>query len=95
MLFATEASLEGEFNLSSGARHTLGEIVALIGARSGREPLIDCDAASSATDSGFPAIDCTRLLAHGYRPRHLAALIDEILATKTEVPASNAAEATP
>jgi len=75
LMIAVTRRLEGEFNLSSGMRHTLQEIVALIGAQLGREPVLELCDAPGVPDKGFPAIDCNRLQVEGYRPEGLDDLI--------------------
>lgn len=87
-MIAVMRRLEGEFNLSSGSRHNLQEIVALIGARLGREPVLDLRDAPGLPDHGFPAIDCNRLQAEGYRPEGLDDLITRLAKRLVRDPAA-------
>ncbi|WP_379923340.1 NAD-dependent epimerase/dehydratase family protein [Erythrobacter sp. R86502] len=83
LMTAATQGLEGEFNLSSGTRHTLTDIIALIEARLGCVANIQYSEPTIPPDQGFPAISCDLLRGMGYEPDPLEMLIDA-LAQKIE-----------
>ncbi len=80
LLLAAEEKLEGDYNLSSGTRHTLSQIAAMIGNRMDRVPVVQFGDGPRAEDVGFPAIDCSKLRARGFFPEPLDMVIDQICA---------------
>ena len=92
LMIAVEQSLSGEFNLSSGKRHTLGEIIAKIGELDGLQPET-ADRPASAAGAGFPAIDCAKLRGHGYAPRCIEEVISGVVARTDGTLAKNLREA--
>ncbi|GMN04229.1 NAD-dependent epimerase/dehydratase family protein [Erythrobacter sp. MTPC3] len=80
LLLAAQGDFAGEYNLSSGVRHTLSEIVAIAAECAGKDAVVDRTAAGEHADRGFPAIDCSRLRAKGYSPQPLADVIGAIVA---------------
>ncbi len=71
LLIAVQKRLEGEFNLSSGERYTLEDMVHTIANVCAVPVRINESGPHRALDNGFPAIDCSRLSAHGYNPTTL------------------------
>ncbi len=78
LILAAEQGLVGDYNLSSGTRHTLSQIVTMIGNRLGRSPVVKFGDGSRAEDFGFPTIDCSKLRANGFSPQPLHKTIDQI-----------------
>ena len=86
---ACENGLEGIFNLSSGRRTTLGEIVELA---SGGDTKPAATMSASGGDAGFAAADCSRLAANGYAPMSIDQLVDVIRSAVPEASTDMAAE---
>lgn len=65
--------ITGTFNVGSGHRSTIAEVVQHLAAIQGRELRIDNvgTPSGSGVDEGFPALSISRLMAHGYSPRDL------------------------
>jgi len=79
LLLAIEAELKGVYNLSSGRRTELIDIVLEL-ARILRCPpdSIEMVHAGRAPDTGFPAINCDRLRSYGFAPKPLDAVLERI-----------------
>ncbi|MEM6909029.1 MAG: NAD(P)-dependent oxidoreductase [Pseudomonadota bacterium] len=78
VLLAVEEKLSGEFNLSSGERQTLEDIVDTVAAVTGTAVQVNESGPHGALDRGFPAIDCAKLAEHGYEPSSLGQTIEQL-----------------
>ncbi|WP_435418778.1 NAD(P)-dependent oxidoreductase [Parerythrobacter aurantius] len=79
LLIAVTRRLQGDFNLSSGIRHTLQEVLALVAAEVGYEPKVEYRDLPCPRDRGFPAIECDLLRSEGYLPEPLELLISRMV----------------
>lgn len=79
LLLAIETSLNGAYNLSSGKRTELIDIVFELAKRVGR-PVKDIEMihALKAPDTGFPAINSDRLQSFGFNPKPLPDVLARI-----------------
>ncbi len=79
LLLACEKELTGVFNLSSGRRVTLGELEAIaLREVTGTTPDIPADPGPGG-ESGYAAVDCSRLAACGYRPTPIERIVANVL----------------
>jgi nucleoside-diphosphate-sugar epimerase len=88
LLLAVEAKLNGAYNLSSGKRTELLDIVLELAQNLGRGPeAVQMVHADRAPDTGFPAINSDRLRSYGFAPKSLSDVLARIAAdakTQTE-----------
>lgn len=81
LLLATDQSLEGVWNVSSGQRRLLVDIAADLALFSGQDisesVIIDN---GGDPDPGFPAINCSKLKSIGYEPTTYPEMLDRLLA---------------
>ncbi|MEL7197062.1 MAG: NAD(P)-dependent oxidoreductase [Pseudomonadota bacterium] len=88
LLLAAEKRLEGDFNLSSGERHTLEDLAHTIAKVCSVPVSINESGPHGAPDKGFPAIACSKLSGCGYNP---TALPDIIARMKSNITLSDGA----
>lgn len=79
LILTAERKLEGDFNLSSGVRSELPQLIEMIGRRLSRTPLVEQGDTQAPKDKGFPAIDNSRLRAHGFLAEPLDAVLDRLV----------------
>jgi UDP-glucose 4-epimerase len=85
LLLAVDHRLEGRYNLSSGTRTSIGEAARLLATIAGLpESRVQIEGIPSSGDAGFLAVDCARLVAHGYQPRELALVLHDIVFRERE-----------
>lgn len=81
LLLAAGQSLDGIWNLASGERRLLGEVAADLALFAGKDAsnqiVID---KHGDPDHGFPAINCDKLKAAGYRPTPYPDMLSKVLA---------------
>jgi nucleoside-diphosphate-sugar epimerase len=81
LLLAVEAKLNGAYNLSSGKRTELLDIVLELAQNLGRGPeAIQMIHADRPPDTGFPAINSDRLQSYGFAPKSLSDVLARIAA---------------
>jgi nucleoside-diphosphate-sugar epimerase len=81
LLLAVEAKLNGAYNLSSGQRTELVDIVLELAKNLGRaSDAIQMIHADRAPDTGFPAINSDRLRSYGFTPKPLSDVLARIAA---------------
>ena len=79
LLIAVEAELCGIYNLSSGRRTELLDIVLELAQNLGRTPeAIEVVHVDRAPDTGFPAINSDRLRSYGFNPKPLSDVLARI-----------------
>jgi nucleoside-diphosphate-sugar epimerase len=81
LLLAVEAKLNGVYNLSSGKRTELLDIILELAQNLGRgSDAIQMVHADRAPDTGFPAINSDRLRSYGFAPKPLSDVLARIAA---------------
>jgi nucleoside-diphosphate-sugar epimerase len=79
LLLAVESQLKGVYNLSSGKRTELIDVVFELAKNLKRPPdSIEMVHADRAPDTGFPAINCDRLRSYGFEPTPLSDVLKRI-----------------
>ncbi|MDJ0978680.1 MAG: NAD(P)-dependent oxidoreductase [Erythrobacter sp.] len=78
LLIIIDQKLEGDFNISTGKRRTLLQIVDIIAQRLKKSPQLRGVGETQTKDQGFPAIDCSRLRQRGFAAQPLAKVIDRL-----------------
>lgn len=82
LLLAVETELNGVYNLSSGQRTELIDILIKLAEILGRpSDAIEMVHANRAPDTGFPAINSDRLQSFGFKPKPLQAVLQRIAAS--------------
>lgn len=82
LLLAVETELNGVYNLSSGQRTELIDILIKLAEILGRpSDAIQMVHANRAPDTGFPAINSDRLQSFGFKPKPLQAVLQRIAAS--------------
>jgi nucleoside-diphosphate-sugar epimerase len=82
LLLAVETELSGVYNLSSGQRTELIDILIKLAEILGRpSDAIQMVHANRAPDTGFPAINSDRLQSFGFKPKPLQAILQRIAAS--------------
>lgn len=82
LLLAVETELNGVYNLSSGQRTELIDILIKLAEILGRpSDAIQMVHANRAPDTGFPAINSDRLQSFGFKPKPLQAILQRIAAS--------------
>lgn len=82
LLLAVETELNGVYNLSSGQRTELIDILIKLAEILGRpSDTIQMVHANRAPDTGFPAINSDRLQSFGFTPKPLQAVLERIAAS--------------
>ena len=82
LLLAVETELNGVYNLSSGQRTELIDILIKLAEILGRpSDAIQMVHANRAPDTGFPAINSDRLQSFGFEPKPLQAVLQRIAAS--------------
>lgn len=84
LFLVLEQGSQGTFNVASGVRTSLAELVGQLTPLTGGECRLV--PAEGEPDVGFPAIDIRRLTALGYRPTALADGIRKVVATLRDAP---------
>lgn len=78
ILLTLAKKVSGPVNVGSGVRTTMAMLAALIAARTGTR-IVEDRGGGDPSDSGFPALDITRLTGLGHRPTPLEAGIAAML----------------